>query len=237
MPTSLAGQRVVIIGGSSGLGLATAALAREHGATVTIAGRSEDKLREASAALGEADTASVDISDESSVAALFAPYDHIDHLIITAGTLGPSGVTQQDLPTLQSVLEQRLWGAIYAVRAAAPKMTAGGSITLTSGGIAARPRAGAAMISVALAAVEALAPALALELAPVRVNCITPGVVLTPLQGSGPEAEARVAERGKTLPVGRAGNVDDLAQAYLMAMTNGYLTGEVLHIDGGGRWL
>lgn len=236
MPTSLAGQRVVIIGGSSGLGLATAQLAREQGALVTIAGRSEDKLAEASRALGEADTAVVEIADEASVNALFESIDHIDHLVITAGTLGPSGVTQQPLSTLQAVLDQRLWGAIYAVRAAAPKMN-GGSITLTSGGIAARPRAGAAMISVALAAVEALTPALALELAPTRVNCITPGGVATPLQGTGPEAEARMAERGKALPVGRIGQADELAQAYLMAMTNGYLSGEVLHIDGAGRWI
>lgn len=233
---SLDGQRVVIIGGSSGIGLATARLAREQGAIVTIGGRSEAKLQEASRLLGEVDIASVDIADEDSVNALFEPLTHIDHLVISAGTLGPGAVVKNDIATIRAIIEQRLWGVIYAVRAAAPKME-GGSITLTSGGIAARPRAGAAMYTAALAAVESLAPALALELAPTRVNCITPGGVATPLQGTGPEAEARMAERGRALPVGRIGNADELAQAYIMAMTNGYLTGEVLHIDGGGRFV
>ncbi len=232
----LNGQRVVIIGGSSGIGLAVAGRARAEGALVTIAGRSEERLQEASRALGEVDVARVDISEEASVNALFEPLTHVDHLVICAGTVGPSGVVQSSMETLRAVVEQRLWGAIFAVRAAAPKMD-GGSITFTSGGIAARPRVGAALTSATLNAVESLARALALELAPTRVNCVTPGAVATPLQGTGAAAEARLAERGRTLPVGRVGTADELAQVYLMAMTNGYLTGEVLHVDGGSRYM
>lgn len=233
---SLDGQRVVIIGGSSGIGLAVARQARAEGALVTIGGRSEGRLQEASRALGEVAVARVDISDEASVNALFEPLTHVDHLVISAGTVGPSGVLRSDIETLRAVVEQRLWGAVYAVRAAAPKMD-GGSITFTSGGISARPRAGAALTSAVLNAVEALARALAVEIAPIRVNCITPGAVATPLQGVGPAAEARMAERGRALPVGRIGTAEELAQVYLMVMTNGYLTGEILHVDGGGRYI
>lgn len=232
---SIEGQRVVIIGGSSGIGLGVALHARAAGARVTIGGRTVERLQAASRALGEVDVVTVDIGDQASVEAVFAPLDHIDHVVICAGTVGPSPVLGSNIEALRAVVDQRLWGAVYTVRAAAPKMQ-GGSITFTSGGVAARPRVGAAMTTAALGAVEALARALALELAPTRVNCVTPGLVATPLHGSGPSAEARLAERGRTLPVGRVGTPDDLALVYLMLMNNPYLTGEVIHIDGGGRY-
>ncbi len=232
----LDGQRVVIIGGSSGIGLAVARLAREEGASVTVGGRSEERLAEAVRTLGEVDTAPVDVADEASVRDFFAPISHIDHLVISAGTLGDGTIAGGDLDGLHAIVDQRIWGAVHAVRAAAPKMD-GGSITMTSGGIVARPRVGAAMYTAALAAVEALASALALELAPVRVNTVTPGVVDTPLQHHAADAESRLRARGAALPVGRVGTADDLAQVYLMLMTNGYLTGEVLHVDGGGRYV
>lgn len=233
---SLQGESVVVIGGSSGIGLAIAGRARAEGALVTIGGRSEERLQQASRALGEVDVARIDISNEASVNAFFEPLTHVDHLVICAGTVGPSAVVQSSLETLRAVVEQRLWGAVYAVRATAPKME-GGSITFTSGGIAARPRAGAALSTATLGAVESLARALALELAPTRVNCVAPGAVATPLWGVGPAAEGRIAEHGRALPVGRVGTADELAQVYLMVMTTGYLTGEVLHVDGGGRYI
>ncbi|TAJ21920.1 MAG: SDR family oxidoreductase [Dehalococcoidia bacterium] len=233
---SIEGQRVVIIGGSSGIGLGVALHARAAGAHVTIGGRTVERLQAASRALGEVDVVTVDIGDQASVEAVFAPIDHVDHVVICAGTVGPSPVLGSNIEALRAVVEQRLWGAVYTVRAAAPKMQ-GGSITFTSGGVAARPRVGAAITTAALGAVEALTLALALELAPTRVNCVTPGLVATPLHGSGPAAEARLAERARTLPAGRVGTPDDLALVYLMLMNNPYLTGEVIHIDGGGRYI
>lgn len=232
----LDGQRVVVIGGSSGIGLATARLARAEGADITIAGRSEDRLREAQRELGECDIASLDIADPTAVDALFADLPRVDHVLVSAGTLGPGGVVSSDLERLHRIVDERIWGAVNVVRAAAPKMTAG-SITLTSGGIVARPRAGAAMFTAALAAVEAMARALAVELAPLRVNTVTPGVVDTPLQRTSEGWEARLAARGEALPVRRVGTSDDIAQVMLMLMTNGYLTGEVIHVDGGGRYV
>ncbi|MGE3857057.1 MAG: SDR family oxidoreductase [Dehalococcoidia bacterium] len=232
----LDGQRVVIIGGSSGIGLATAQLARAEGADITIAGRSEDRLREAQRALGECDVAALDIADAGAVEALFADLPRVDHVVVSAGTLGPGGIVSSDLSTLQQIVDQRIWGPIHAVRAAAPKMT-GGSITFTSGGIASRPRAGAGMFTAALSTVEALPRALALELAPVRVNTVTPGVVDTPLQHTGEGWEERLRARGEALPVRRVGAADEIAAVMVMLMTNGYITGEVIHADGGGRFV
>lgn len=233
---SLDGQRVVIIGGSSGIGLAIARRATEAGALVTIAGRSEERLREASRLLGGVPVARVDIASESDVNALFEPLDRVDHLVVTAGTVGRASIVTSSLDSLRSVVEQRLWGPLFAIRAAAPKMQ-GGSITLTSGGVTSRPAPGRAITVAALGAVEALARGLAIELAPIRVNCIAPGAVATPLQGTGPETEARLREVGGRLPSGRVGTAEDLAEVYLLAMTNGYLTGELLHVDGGGRFV
>ena len=232
----LDGQRVVVIGGSSGIGLATAQIARAEGAAVTIAGRSEDRLREAQRALGECDIASLDIADSAAVDALFAELPRVDHVLVSAGTLGPGAIVANDLHTLHRIVDERIWGAVNVVRAAAPKMT-DGSITLTSGGIVARPRVGGAMFTAALAGVEAMARALALELAPVRVNTVTPGVVDTPLQHTGEGWEARLQARGEALPVRRVGTAEDIAQVMVMLMTNGYLTGEVIHVDGGGRYV
>jgi NAD(P)-dependent dehydrogenase (short-subunit alcohol dehydrogenase family) len=126
----------------------------------------------------------------------------------------------------------------YVVRHAAPKMT-DGSITLTSGGLSSRPRLGTAMLTTALAGVEALTPALALELAPVRVNVVTPGLIDTPLLHTayGAERDTMVTTRAGLLPGKRIGTADEVAAVMLMLMTNAYITGAVLHIDGGGRYV
>lgn len=232
---SLAGQSVVIIGGTSGIGLEVARQALEQGARVTVGSRTAAGLDRASAALPSVGTGMVDVSDEASVRAFLEPLTSIDHLVVTAGTTGNGAVLDNELSALRAIADQRLWGVAYLVRAAAAKVT--GSITLTSGVIRERPRKGTAFVSAVLAAVEALAPALAVELAPTRVNCISSGPVATPLQGSGPEVAASLAKRGQLLPVGRVGSAEELAQVYLMAMTNGYLNGSVLHVDGGARYV
>lgn len=232
----LDGQRVVVIGGSSGIGLAAARLARAEGADVTIAGRSEDRLHEAHRELGGGDTAVLDITDEAATGALFARWPRIDHVVISAGTVLNGAIVKNDLDTLRRIVDERLWGVTHVVRHAAPRM-AGGSITLTSGGLSSRPRPGAAMLTAVLAAVEALAPALALELAPVRVNTVTPGLVDTPLLRASPGWETRTEARAAMLPVRRIGTAGDVAQVILMLMANGYVTGEVIHVDGGGRYV
>jgi NAD(P)-dependent dehydrogenase (short-subunit alcohol dehydrogenase family) len=240
----LEGKHLVVVGGSSGIGLETARLALAEGASVTIAGRSEDRLRRAVESLGnsrEVGPAGVrvrpvvaDVTDESSVRALFEGEPRVDHLFVPAGEIRPGGdVLGADLNGLRSILESRLVGVAHVVRQARPKM-AGGSITLISGLYSTRPAPGGAFAAAAVAAVEGLTRALALDLAPTRVNAVAPGLIDTPLWDAfGPQREAILA-RGAALPVGRIGRPEEVAEAVLFLMSNGFVTGAVLSIDGGG---
>jgi NAD(P)-dependent dehydrogenase (short-subunit alcohol dehydrogenase family) len=234
----LKGANIVVMGGSSGIGLAAAKLAQHEGASVTIAGRSQEKLAQAQRELGEVRTAVADVTDDASVGRVFETLDHVDHVLISAGTIVNGRIVDNDLATLRHIVDERIWGPTYVVRHARPRMT-GGSITFTSGGLSSRPRLGAAMITAGLAAVEALTPALALELAPVRVNAVTPGLIDTPLLHAayGANRDALVNSRAAALPGKRIGTADEVAQAIIMLMTNEYINGAVLHIDGGGRFL
>jgi NAD(P)-dependent dehydrogenase (short-subunit alcohol dehydrogenase family) len=235
---TLAATQVVVVGGSSGIGLATAALAQQQGAHITIAGRSKDRLAQAQQALGDVRTVAADIAQAEAVASIFAALERVDHVIISAGTLANGRIVDNNLETLRRLVDERLWGLVHVVRQARPRMTEG-SITFTSGGLSSRPRLGTAMLTALLAAVEALAPALALELAPVRVNVVTPGLIDTPLLDGafGSDRQSLIAARAAILPGKRVGTPEEVAQAIVMCMTNAYLNGAVLHIDGGGRYV
>lgn len=235
---TLEGAHVVVVGGSSGIGMAAAALAHAQGAHVTIAGRSEGKLAQAQHELGDVRTVAADIASEGAVANIFATLDHVDHVIVSAGTLANGHIVDNDMDTLRRIVDERIWGLVHVVRQARPRMT-DGSITFTSGSLSTRPRPGTAMLSASLAAVEALAPALALEVAPVRVNVVTPGLIDTPLLDGafGSDRQTLIANRAGVLPVKRVGTADDVGQTIVMCMTNPYLNGAVLHIDGGGRFV
>jgi NAD(P)-dependent dehydrogenase (short-subunit alcohol dehydrogenase family) len=241
----LEGKRVVIIGGSSGIGLETARLALAEGASVTIAGRSEDRLRRAVENLSSTYDNGIapdrlrsvvaDVTEEPSIRALFEGEARLDHLFLPAGELRPGGgcALTSDLLGLQAILESRLLGVAHVVRQARSKM-AGGSITLMSGLYSTRPARGAAFAAAAVAAVEGMTRALALDLAPIRVNAIAPGLIDTPLWDSfGPQREAILA-RGASMLVGRIGRPEEVADAVVFLMGNGFVTGTVLAIDGGG---
>jgi NAD(P)-dependent dehydrogenase (short-subunit alcohol dehydrogenase family) len=232
----LSGNTVVIIGGSSGIGLACAAAAAAEGAAVVITGRSPDRLAEASAALPPAVTAvALDGTDEGGTAAMFAELGAVDHVFVSAAGPSGRGGVDGDVNAERPAMDTRLWGSVYAAKYASPQMRPGGSITFCSGVAGLRPWPGRSSIAAAsCAAVEALARSLAIELAPIRVNTIVPGIIETPrVTASLPDPGAYVAAAERRLPVGRIGKPEDIAHALIFLMTNGYVSGVSLLMDGG----
>ncbi len=235
---TLKDQRVVIIGGSSGIGLATAGAAAAEGAAVIIAASDEGRLRAALATLPRAcESVVVDVRSESAVRALFARVGELDHLVYTAGdALAFKPLTALTLEEARQQFDVRFWGAVAAVKYAAPQIRPGGSIVLTSGAVGARPRPGTTFAASGAGAMEALTRGLAVELAPIRVNAVAPGVIRTPVWNSIPESErstlfAMLAEQTLTHSTG---DPDDIAATHLYLMKNRFVTGTVLTVDGGG---
>jgi NAD(P)-dependent dehydrogenase (short-subunit alcohol dehydrogenase family) len=228
----LAGQKVVVVGGSSGIGLATAELARREGAEVTIASRNAERLDAAAAKLGVKAIAA-DVTGDDSVAALFRACGEVDHVVVTAVQLRSGPFKTVSMDDVRSTLEGKFWGAWRVARSA--DIRAGGSLTLVSGFLSIRPRPNSAIVGAANGAIESLARSLALELAPVRVNAVSPGIIDTPIRAAMPEA-ARLEMLAKTaasLPVGRVGSGDDVARQILAFMTIGFMTGSIVYLDGG----
>jgi NAD(P)-dependent dehydrogenase (short-subunit alcohol dehydrogenase family) len=232
---SLAGKRVLVIGGSSGIGLATAQAAAGLGAEVTIASRSRDKLETAKASInGRVTARPLDTTDDAAVEAFLGGAEVYDHVLVSAAATKTGKVRELSLEDAYASMGSKFWGA-YRVARAAP-ISPDGSLTLISGGLSRRPRADSVLQGSINAAVEALGRGLALELAPVRVNTVSPGFVDTPLWDKLPaEARrARIDAAAARLPVRRAGAAEDIAHAIIMVMTNRYLTGSTIVVDGGG---
>ncbi|HEY6622197.1 MAG TPA: SDR family oxidoreductase [Acidimicrobiales bacterium] len=234
----LHGQRVVVLGGTSGIGLATAAQAAVAGARVTVVSGRKASVERALAELppGSAGHA-IDLTDAASVQTFFDDLGDFDHLVYTAGeSLVIGTLDALDLDIARRFFDVRYFGALAAARASAPHLRPGGSITLTTGGALARPRPGWSVAVSVLGAVDALTRALAVELAPVRVNAVCPGVVRSPLWAGMSDSERDEFYRtvGSGLLTGRVGEVSDIAHGYLSLMTQPYATGSVLTLDGGG---
>ena len=232
------GQRVLVVGASEGIGLAVAQAAAQAGASVTIAGRHQDKL-DAAAAGSELATLRLDADDEAEVGAYFAACEPWDHLVtLTGGRWGAMAVTQTPVETTQTAFAQKFWTQYRVAKHGAGKVKPGGSIILTSGQASRRHLPGLAWLSAINAALEALARGLAIELAParVRVNVVCPGTVDTGiLDRMAPEArQAFLAGVAGRLPVGYVAKATDLAAAYLYLMTSPYSNASVVDVDGGG---
>ena len=228
----LAGQKVVVVGGSSGIGLATAELAKREGADVIIASRNAERLNAAAANLGVKAIAA-DVTSDESVANLFKLCGAVDHVVVTAAQLKTGPFKTVAMEDVRSTLEGKFWGAWRVARSA--EIHPGGSLTLVSGFLSIRPRPNSAIVGAANGAIESLTRSLALELAPVRVNCVSPGIIDTPIRAAMPEAARNdmLAKTAASLPVGRVGVGEDIARQILAFMTIGFATGSIVYIDGG----
>ena len=234
---SLSGKRVVILGGTSGIGLATAKAAEREGAAVVIASSRRERLDRALASLRSGAAGEVvDVADEAQVRALFERVGAFDHLVFTAGeSLQLEPLAAMQVERARGFVNVRFWGAFMAAKYGSPQIRPGGSITLTNGIAGLRPRKGWTVAASICGAMEALTRALAVELAPIRVNAVCPGTVRTELWSGMTESarETMYRDAAQRLPVGRVGEADDLAETYLYLMREGFSTGQVLAIDGG----
>ena len=234
---ALNGKRIVVLGGSSGIGLATAQAAAQEGANVVIASSRRVRIDQALAILPAGTEGYVsDLADGDATRALFARLGSFDHLVFTAGEtlqLGPLETT--DLDAARRFFALRYWGAYCAAKFGSSGIRKGGSIVFTSGVAGRRPHAGWSLGASICAAMEGLTRALAVELTPIRVNIVSPGVVRTPLWANMAEAdrEALYQKMAETLPVRHVGDATEIAQAYLYLMRQSYSTGQVLVVDGG----
>src|ERR1700736_4810944 len=228
----LAGKKVVVVGVSSGICLSTAEMAKREGADVIVASRNVERL-DAAADKRNAIAIPADVTSDESVAKLFRACGPVDHVVVTAAQLRSGPFKTVAMEDVRATIESKLWGAWRVARSA--EIRAGGSLALVTGYLSIRPRPNSAIVSVANGALESLARALALELAPVRVNAVSPGIVDTPIRAAMPEAARRdmLAKTAAALPVGRGGVGHDIAQQILAFMTIGFATGSIVYLDGG----
>jgi NAD(P)-dependent dehydrogenase (short-subunit alcohol dehydrogenase family) len=228
----LKGKKVVVVGGSSGIGLATAEMAKCEGADVIVASRNVAKL-DAVAEKLNALAIPADVTSDASVTDLFRRCGPVDHVVVTAAQLRTGPFKTVSMDDVRVTMESKFWGAWRVAQSA--DIRAGGSLTLVSGFLSVRPRPNSAIVGSANGALESLARALALELAPVRVNAVSPGVIDTPIRAAMPEEARRdmLAKTAASLPVGRVGQGEDIARQILAFMANGFATGSIVYIDGG----
>ena len=235
---------VVVIGGSSGMGLAVARRCLADGARVVIAGRSAARLEAASEQLvrlvpanggGRLAAIVADIGDRAQLSRLFEETGKLSHLVVTAADLpyGPVGTLTED--DMMRAVKSKVTGPLQAAQLAAQRISGPGSITFTSGVAAYRPIPGGALGAIVNGAIESMVRALALELAPVRVNAVSPGWVDTPIweQIANPDAKrARFADMAARLPGRRLGQAEDIANAIRFLINDSFVTGTVLHAEG-----
>lgn len=246
-------RHTVIIGGTAGIGLATARQLLAEGHEVTVVGRDPDRLKHALTDLTDltdhptataAPTPPVhghtaDMTDRPQLDALFAQIGPLDHLVVTApGTGSVGSLSELDLDSLIQAFHTKFISTAHAVQAALPKLSNQGSITLVSAASAQAAFPGTAGLAAVNGAIETLVPTLALELAPIRVNAVSPGAVDTAWWDRVVPAEQREAVFASlvaAIPAGRVAHPDEIADVIALLVRNGYMTGTVIPVDGGGR--
>lgn len=236
---NLENQRILIIGGNSGMGLACARRLASKGAQVIIASRSQASLDAALATMaGKVAAHVVDFSSEASLEELFSAVGHIDHLVLAASSSAAWGpLSEVDGASLLKAFEQKALGYWQSVRAALPYLRKNGSVTLLSGTASRTPLMHTAGLAAVNGAITQMGQTLAMELAPLRVNVISPGLIDTPAYDhlSRDAKTALFDGMIKDLHVGRAGTSEEVAQAMEFVITNDFTTGALIDIDGGSR--
>src|ERR1700747_456314 len=235
--SELSGKRIVVLGGSSGIGLAVAQQAVAQGATAIVASSNADRVKQAVATLdGHSEGRALDLANERDIENFFQDIGDFDHLVFPPGdALQLKELAATDLSKSRRAFELRYWAVLAAVKHASTHIREGGSIVLTTGIAGERPLKGWTLAASVCGAIVSLTRALAVELAPIRVNAVSPGVVRTNLwQSMNTDAREKLYESvGKSLLVGRVGEACEIARAYLFLMQQGYGTGQTVVLDGG----
>lgn len=240
--TSTANRKILIAGGASGMGLALAKKCLDARAHVIIAGRNEDRLARACEGLrrpAQLQAINADISSEDQVADLFEQVGSLDHIVSTAADVAGAYelLPALDLKAAHRVVGSKFYGPLLLAKYGAPRLSNAGSITFVSGIAAYRPAARGSVVAAVNAALEGLVRALAIELAPIRVNAVSPGWVDTSIWTivAGAKKDETLKAMADRLPVGRIGEPDDIADAIGFLMCNTFTTGTILHVEGGQR--
>jgi NAD(P)-dependent dehydrogenase (short-subunit alcohol dehydrogenase family) len=239
MNGQLSGQTVVVIGGSAGIGLETARLARVEGAEVILTGRNPDRLKAAASAVGALRTAAFDANNSEALQQFFEALSAIDHILVTAGGPKYGPLLEMDIVDVRDALSGHAALGLQVARHARPKMRPGGTLLLMGGTGGRRIDHRLGIVSAATAVLPPFTAALALELAPMRVNLIAAGFVDTPLSASllGDQIDNRRDELASTLPIGRVVTPEDVAALAVHLMVNTALTGGTYDIDGGQQFV
>jgi NAD(P)-dependent dehydrogenase (short-subunit alcohol dehydrogenase family) len=228
----LAGKKIVVVGGSSGIGLSTAEMAKREGADVIVSSRNVQRLDKVAEKLN-AIAIPADVTNDESVVNLFRACGPVDHVVVTPAQIRTGPFKSVAMGDVRATMESKFWGEWRVARSA--EIRPGGSLTLVSGFLSVRPRPNSAIVSAANGALESLSRALALELAPVRVNAVSPGVIDTPIRAAMPEEARRdmLARTAAVLPVGRVGLGEDIARQIVSCRGNGFAIGIDVIFDGG----
>jgi len=235
--STLKGKRIILLGGTSGVGLATAEAAAREGASVVVVSSRKERVDAAVSRLPQGTEGyAVDLSSEEQVSEFFSHIGEFDHLVFTAGeSLLLGNLDTMDVDIARRFFNLRFWGAFMAAKYGSQHIRQGGSIILTSGVAGARPQKGMTVAASICGAVEALTRSLAVELGPIRVNAVCFGLMRTELWSGIPEQDrnAMYETAGKALPVGRVGEPEDAAEAFLYLIREKYSTGQTIVVDGG----